>query len=108
MKTQCSEQKPKFEKVGQYVHIYMDEEVSTVIDMEDNEIPLYKYHYAKVPIMTSRDDIISSIIKIKYPSFDAEIAAMANGSVDAAEHQEWRNQAKLTASEFEEFKKTLF
>lgn len=108
MKTQCSGQKPKFEKIGQYIHIYIDEDISTITDTESNETMIYKYHYTKVPIMTSRSELIDSIIKIKYPTFDTEIAAMANGGTDSEEHQAWRNKAKLLASEFEEFKKDLF
>lgn len=108
MKTQCSEKKPKFEKIGQYIHIYIDEEIESVVHEEGHESLIYKYHCTKVPIMISRNELIDSIIKINYPSFDAEIAAMANGGADSEEHQDWRNKAKLVASEFEEFKKTLF
>lgn len=105
MKTQCSEQKPKFEKVGQFIHIYFDEEV--IPATEDAE-QSYSYCYCKVPAMISRNELIDAIVKIKYPTFDAEIAAIANGGVDSEEHQDWRNNAKLVASEIEEFKKTLF
>lgn len=104
MKTQCSEQKPKFEKVGQYIHIYIDEEIDSVVNEEGYESLIYKYHYTKVPIMISRSELIDSIIKINYPSFDAEIAAMANGGVDSEEHQSWRMNAKQIATEFEMFR----
>ena len=104
MKTQCSEQKPKFEKVGQFIHIYFDEE--TVPATEDAE-QSYRYCYCKVPMMVSRSELIDSIVKIKYPTFDAEIAAMANGGVDLEEHQVWRTKAKTLATEFDEFKETF-
>lgn len=86
----------KFQREGQHVFVRLDEK------KEDGEMEQYSYLQAKIRLSGNikRDIIIESIIRAKYPSYGAEIAAMANSEEEYQEHQDWRQLAKDTADYF--------
>lgn len=95
----------KFEKMGQYVLICFNEE-PLLPTVEGSELQ-YRYDTAKLPLGCARDVVIDTIVKIKYPTFDKEIAAILNGGIDSQEHSEWRVVAKLIADEFVVYRNSL-
>ena len=87
----------EFSREGQYIYIRLDEQLE-----EQEELTQYSYLQTKVKLSGSikRDMIIESIIRAKYPSYGAELAAMANGEGERLEHQNWRQLAKDKADYF--------
>lgn len=87
----------KYEKAGNRVYLRLEEEVSTTDDYTS-----YNYLQAQVRIsgQLRREDIIEAIIRSKYPTYGAELAAQFNGGEELAEHQAWRETAKVEADLF--------
>lgn len=87
----------KYEKAGNRVYIRLEEEVTT-----SDDVPSYNYLQAQVRIsgQLRRDDIIEAVIRSKYPTYGAELAAQFNGGEELAEHQAWRETAKAEADLF--------
>lgn len=87
----------KYEKAGNRVYIRLEEEVTT-----SDDVPSYNYLQAQVRIsgQLRREDIIEAIIRSKYPTYGAELAAQFNGGEKLAEHQAWRATAKVEADLF--------
>lgn len=87
----------KFQREGQYVFIRLDEKKEETDEMEQ-----YSYLQSKIKLSGNikRDMIIESIIRSKYPTYGAELAAMSNGEEERQEHQDWRQLAKDTADYF--------
>lgn len=94
----------KLEMMGQFVGISFNEQE---IEETDETEKQYQYDFAKVPLCSSRGEVINALVKIKYPTFDKEIAAIQNGGEDAQEHNKWRAIAKLIADEFVTFRDAL-
>ena len=86
----------EFEKIGSCIFIRLGEEI--VNSGEDGE-EQYQYYQARVKVTGKllRDTIIESIIRAKYPSYGAELAAQFNGGDELQEHQAWRATAKEKA-----------
>lgn len=89
----------KFTKMGQFVLIAFNER-----ELQIEDETHYQYDSAKVPLCSSRDEVISALVKIKYPTFDKEIAAIQNGGEDVQAHSDCRVTAKLIANEFVVFR----
>lgn len=87
----------KYEKAGNRVYIRLEEEVNT-----SEGGTSYNYLQAQVRIsgQLNREDIIEAIIRSKYPTYGAELAAQLNGGEELAEHQVWRETAKVEADLF--------
>lgn len=85
----------KFTKMGQFVLIAFNER-----ELQIEDETHYQYDSAKVLLCSGRDEVIDVLVKIKYPTFDKEIAAIANGGEAAQKHSEWRVTAKIIADEF--------
>lgn len=98
---QSTNKRNKFETMGQFVAISFNEQEIKATDETEKQ---YQYDFAKVPLCSSRDEVINALVKIKYPTFDKEIAAMANGGEDGQGHSDWRVKAKLIADEFVAFR----
>ena len=91
-----TEKLQKFQREGQYVFVRLDEQKET------DEMEQYSYLQSKIKLSGNikRDMIIEAIIRAKYPSYGAELAAMASGEEERQEHQAWRQLAKDTAEYF--------
>lgn len=87
----------QFQREGQYVFIRLDEKKEETDDMEQ-----YSYLQSKIKLSGNikRDLIIESIIRARYPTYGAELAAMSNGEEERQDHQAWRQLAKDTADYF--------
>lgn len=94
---QSTNKRNKFEMMGQFVAISFNEQEIAATDETEKQ---YQYDFAKVPLCSSRDEIINALVKIRYKTFDKEIAAITNGGQYAQEHSDWRVTAKLIADEF--------
>lgn len=101
---QSATKRNKFERMGQFVQICFNEQM-TQIDEEDI---FYNYDTTKVKIFSKRNEVIQSIVRIRYKDMDSEFAARINGGQELTDHNEWREQSKLIATEFEEYISTLF
>ena len=86
----------EFEKVGSCVLIRLDEKI--VNSGEDGE-EQYQYYQTRVKVTGKllRENIIEAIIRAKYPTYGAELAAQFNGGEELQEHQAWRTLAKEKA-----------
>lgn len=91
-----TEKLQKFHREGQYVFIRLDEKKET------DEMEQYSYLQSRIKLSGNikRDLIIESIIRAKYPTYGAELAAMSNGEEERQDHQDWRQLAKDTAEYF--------
>lgn len=96
MKTVANEKLEKFQRVGPFVRINFGEVESTTEEGEK----LYTYSTAKVGVLDSRDAVVEAIMKVEYPNYACEIAAIANGGEDAQAHLDFRVLAKELADEF--------
>lgn len=92
----------KFTRSGQYVQISFNERE---IESAEGETQ-YKYDYAKVSLLAKRDDVIQSLMRIKYKDIDAEFAANLNGGDEQLAHSEWRETCKSIADDFEVYVKS--
>lgn len=91
---------PTYEVMGHNLRIHFDEEVKTVDDPEDENRDVYSYMTAKTLVVAKRDEIVEAVMRCKYTTFGAEIAAIQNGGEDQATHQALRTEAKILADEW--------
>ena len=87
------EKLPKYQHLGMTIVINFDE---TAVESEEGV--RYEYTTAKVKA-SSRDERIEAIIKTKYPTYGAELAAMHKGGEHELEYDLFREQAKQLADE---------
>lgn len=99
MRTQSSEKKPKLQLVGNVIYLWWDEQV--LPSQPDHDELGYSYFMIKVLPVDDRGSIVEKIVKLKYPTYDKEIAALANQD---SEHASWRQEAKILADEALEFR----
>lgn len=100
---QSAEKRNKFERMGECVLICINEE-----EVTNEDTISFKYDSVKVGLLDSRNIVIQKLMRVKYPDIDSEIAAISNGGAAVLEHGEWRDTAKLTASEFIDFVAKIF
>lgn len=96
---QSASKRNKFDVMGEFIAVSFNE-----IEVTHNDETHYQYDFVKIPICCDRDEIINYLMKVKYSTFDKEIAAMVNGGDDAQEHSDWRVMAKSLADEVLEFR----
>ena len=86
----------EFEKVGSCVLIRLDEKI---VNSGDDGEEQYQYYQTRVKVTGKllRETIIEAIIRAKYPTYGAELAAQFNGGEELQEHQAWRALAKEKA-----------
>lgn len=99
---QSSVKRDKFERMGEFVLICINEGIEVASSMDDGieATTQYCYDSAKVHLMSQRDEVIQAIMRIKYKDVDSEFAARLNGGTDEEAHTEWRLVAKGVADEF--------
>lgn len=86
---------PKFQKLGMTLVMRFNErEIVT----EDDGVR-YEYDVAKVCKTSSRVERIEAIIKTRYPTYGAELAAIHKEGVEHDEYLTFRELAKQIASE---------
>lgn len=92
------ERLPKYLKTGNTICIRLDETETTSEDFGS----VFSYVQAKVKVggKLLREQIIEAIVRAKYPTYGAELAAQFNGGEDLAQHQDWRQVAKTEADYF--------
>lgn len=93
MRMQSSEKKLKITRIDGVGYYCWDEQVLPI--GEDSEEG-YSYLMIKFTTACSRSDLVERVVRLKYPSYDSEIAALANA--DPA-HAAWRTLAKEIADE---------
>ena len=101
---QSTQQLPKFQFRGNTLIIRCNGQ--TVIKQDENgdDVTNYQYCTVKVPKSSTRHQRIEAIIKIKYPTYGAELAAMHKGGDETETYLAWRETAYQVAAEsFEEF-----
>lgn len=84
----------EFEKLGN----------NLVVRLDETEVPSekgvqFKYFQSKVKMTgnLNKDIIVEALMRSKYPTYGAELAAHFNGGDDLAEHQAWRTLSKQKA-----------
>lgn len=93
MRMQSSEKKLKIIRIADVGYYCWDEQVSPAT--QDSDLS-YSYLMIKFTASCSRSELIERVVRIKYPTYDSEIAALANA--DQA-HTAWRTLAKEIADE---------
>ena len=88
----------KFTRMGKFVQVAFNEH-----EIANEENTQYKYDYVKVSLLAKREDVIQSLMRIKYKDIDAEFAANLNGGEEQSAHNEWRLTCKIIADEFETY-----
>jgi hypothetical protein len=84
-----------YEVDGNDLTIYWGEEAHAP---QDDEVePYWTYEACRANATDSRAALVEKIMATRYPTYGAEIAAMANGGSDAEEHEAFRAQAKSLA-----------
>ena len=97
---QSSVKRNKFERMGEFVLICINEDTLEVSTTDTNIDTQYYYDSTKVKLLSNRDEVIQAIIRIKYKDIDSEFAARLNGGTDEETHAAWRLVAKGVADEF--------
>lgn len=108
MKTQSDERPDEFVRMKDWVGVSWD--ISEEVVPETDDCPeriQYSYYFAKVKLSCSREDFIEALMKAKYPSYGAEIAAIRNGGDDAIQHQMFRDVVKEIADRFTTWRMSL-
>jgi hypothetical protein len=98
---QSSVRRNKFERMGEFVLICINEDTLEVATTDTDIDTQYYYDSTKVKLLSNRDEVIQTIMRIRYKDIDSEFAARLNGGVDELAHAEWRLIAKSVADEFE-------
>lgn len=93
------EKLPKFQTLGMTLIIRCNEREITSTGDDGTEQVRYEYDVAKVCKTSSRDQRIEAIIKAKYPTYGAELAAMHKGGAECDEYLAFRELAKQVATE---------
>ena len=97
---QSSVRRNKFERMGEFVLICINEDTLEVATTDMNTDTQYSYDSTKVKLLSNRDEVIQTIMRIKYKDIDSEFAARLNGGTDEETHDAWRLVAKGIADEF--------
>ena len=92
-----SEKLNKFVRLNSKLQINLDEKPSTSEDSNGFSYLRTTINLGKGSL--ERSQVIESIIRSKYGSYGAELAAQFNGGDELQEHQDWRQLAKDTADE---------
>lgn len=98
---QSSVRRSKFERMGGFVLICINEDTSEVTPLDTEASTQYSYDSTKVSLFSPRDEVIQAIMRIRYKDIDSEFAAVLNGGTDEENHAAWRLVAKGVADEFE-------
>lgn len=93
------EKLPKFQILGMTLIMRCNEREIVTLDDDGNEQVRYEYDVAKVCKTSSRDERIEAIIKSKYPTYGAELAAMHKVGDEKDEYLAFRELAKQVATE---------
>ena len=97
---QSSVRRNKFERMGEFVLICINEDTLEVSPTDTNIDTQYYYDSTKVKLLSNRDEVIQAIMRIRYKDIDSEFAARLNGGTDEEAHAAWRIVAKGVADEF--------
>lgn len=98
---------PKFQILGHTLRIHFNQTTEEVTDMSTAEVRTD--HVSEEALCTtfdSRSQIIEAIIKSRYRTTGAELAAINNGDPDYSAYQSFRQLAKTLASDWETYKAT--
>ena len=98
---------PKFQILGNTLRIHFNQITEEVTDMATAVVRTdYVSEEARCTIFDSRAQIIEAIIKSRYRTVGAELAAINNGDPDYSAYQSFRQLAKTLASDWENYKAT--
>lgn len=90
---------PKFQTLGMTLIIRCNEIANITTDDNGEEQVRYEYDTAKVCKTSSRDERIEALIKTRYPTYGAELAALHKEGVEKDEYLAFRELAKQVATE---------
>jgi hypothetical protein len=96
---QSSVRRNKFERMGGFVLICINEDTSEVTPLDTEASTQYSYDSTKVSLFSPREEVIQAIMRIKYKDIDSEFAARLNGGTEGEAHAAWRLVAKGVADE---------
>lgn len=95
MRVNSKDKLPEYQVIGKKLRIHWD---FIEIPETENKDAGWECKEAVCSVDASRAEIIESIIRTKYSTYGAELAAIQNGGVDAEEHQAFRIFAKSLAN----------
>ena len=99
MEITSSEKLPKFQHFGMTLVINFNEQEVEVVNDDGETTIQYRYATAKVCKTSSSNERIEAIIKTKYPTYGAELAAMHKNGPQNDEYLAFRELAKEVAAE---------
>jgi len=86
-----------YQVMGRKLRINFNHQTKEVITEDGGNASTHVYTTACVDKLADRGTIIEAIMKTRYPTYGAELAAIQNGGADASDHQEMRELAKQLA-----------
>lgn len=89
---------PEYQVIGGKLRVHWDFKEVPATEYIDSG---WQCEEAVCSVNASRSEIIEAIIRTKYPTYGAEIAAIQNGGADTEEHQAFRAFAKLMADGYQ-------
>jgi hypothetical protein len=93
-----SEQKQADVQVrGDSLFLRFDHELEEKTDMDGTTRTQWACTEVRVPKQSSRNEIIEAVIRTKYDTYGAELAAINNGGAEHEEYLEFRITAKTLA-----------
>lgn len=99
---------PKFQILGRTLRIHFNQTTEQITDRFTKEVRTgHVSEEAVCNIHDHRSQIIEAIIKSRYPTMGAELAAINNGDPDYSEYQSFRQLAKTLANEWESYKQSV-
>jgi len=98
MRVSSKDKLPEYQVIGKKLRIHWDFKEIPATDDRDGG---WECEEAVCSVSASRSEIIEAIIRTKYSTYGAELAAIQNGGVDAEEHQAFRAFAKFLADNYE-------
>jgi len=97
MRVTSKEKLEDYQVIGDKLRIHWDHQEVTVEDIDGEQSTQWQCEEAVVKKTTGRSEVVEAVIRTKYPTYGAEIAAIRNGGVDAEEHETLRLKAKELA-----------
>lgn len=96
---------PKFQILGHTLRIHFNQTTEQVTDTSTEEVRTdYVSEEAVCTIYDNRSQIIEAIIKSRYRTIGAELAAINNGDLDYSEYQSFRQLAKTLTNDWESYR----
>jgi len=100
MKTESPFELPTYEVMGHKLRIHFNHTLVVREDTDGGSETFHTYDTSVVEVTASRDTVIESIMRVKYPTYGVELAAVQNGKGVSLRHGEYRDMAKQLADDW--------